>query len=83
MYVLNLHVPSYNEKCISWGAWKAQSIKDLTFDFNSGHYLTVYGFKLWVRFFAGSTESAWDSLSPAPPSQINKLKKKCISHCGL
>ena len=67
----------------------AQSVKRLTLDFNSGHYLMVRGFEPCV-----SAESAWDSqfssLSPLPCSlpislslfKINKFQKK-VGRIGI
>ena len=40
------------------GAWVAQSVKHPTFDFSSGHDLTVRGFKSRVGLRAVSTEPA-------------------------
>ena len=45
------------------GALVSQSVERLTFDFGSGHDLTVCGFKPWVRLCADSADPAWDSLS--------------------
>ena len=47
----------------SQGTWVVQSVKHLTFDFGSGHDVTVCGFKPHIRLCAGSAEPAWDSLS--------------------
>ena len=52
------------------GTWVAQSVKCPTLDFSSDHDLMVCEFKPHVRLCTGSTEPAWDSLSPslfAPP----------------
>lgn len=53
------------------GTWVAQSVKHVTLDFGSGHYLRVHE-------FTGNADPAWDSLSlHHPPLQkINKTKKK-------
>ena len=45
------------------GAPVAPSVKRLTLDFGSGHDLKFCGFETPVGLPAGSTESAWDSLS--------------------
>ena len=42
-----------------------QSVKHLTLDFPSGHDLLVCEIEPRVGFCAGSTEPAWDSLSPS------------------
>ena len=43
----------------------AQSVKQPTLDFSSGHGLTVREFKPHIGFCADSVEAAWDSLSPS------------------
>ena len=45
------------------GAWVAQSVKQPTLDFSSGHDLTVPQ----IKAHALSAEPAWDSLSPSLP----------------
>ena len=47
------------------GAWVAQSVKHLTLGFSSGHDLAVCEFEPHIGLSAGSTEPAWDSLSPS------------------
>ena len=46
-------------------AWVAQSVKRPALDFSSGHDLTVRGFESHVGLCPGSTEPAWDSVSPS------------------
>ena len=41
----------------------AQSVKYLTFDFCSGHDLTVSEFEPHIELCANSVELSWDSLS--------------------
>ena len=41
------------------------SVKHLTLDFGLGHDLTVREFKPRIGLCDGSTEAAWDSLSPS------------------
>ena len=38
-------------------------VKPLTFDFGSGHDLTVGEFESYIGIYADSMEPAWDSLS--------------------
>ena len=63
----------------------AQEVKHPSFEFGSGHDLTVHEIEPHIRVCTDSADPAWDSPSPsvsAPPlhahslSQINKLKKK-------
>ena len=65
----------------------AQSVKQLTLDFGSGHDLMVREFEPHIRLSAVSTEPAWDPLSPslsAPPPLMLFLKinlkafEKCV-----
>ena len=68
----------------SGGAWGAQSVKRPTFDFGSGHDITVRELEPHVGLHAVRVEPAWDSLSlplSGPPLfvlslSVNKLKKK-------
>ena len=65
---------------ISQGTWVAQSIKDLTLDFSSGHALEVPEFESHaVRLCMDSAELTWDSLSssfvPLPCSFSLKINK--------
>ena len=46
----------------------AQSVKDPTLDFSSGHDPTVHGIEPHVRLCTDSKEPAWDSLSAPPPA---------------
>ena len=41
-----------------WGAWVAQSVKSLTFDFSSGQDLMVREFEPHVRLYTDNTEAA-------------------------
>ena len=50
---------------MSWGAWVAQSVKNSTLGFGSGHDLTVHEIEPSVRLLANSVEPTWDSLSPS------------------
>ena len=60
-----------NDEEPTQGAWMAPSVKCLTFDFGSGHDLTVCEFEPRIGFCSIRAEPAWDSLSPclsaAPP----------------
>ena len=47
----------------SGGTWVAQSVKCQTFDFSSGHDLTVCELEPCIRLHADSVEPALDSLS--------------------
>ena len=56
------------------GPLVAPSVKRLTLDFSSGHYLAVRETEPCAGLRAHSTEPAWDSLSPSlsahpPPSK--------------
>ena len=58
----------------------AQSVKQPTLDFGSGHDLTVHEFKPHIRLCADGMEPAWDSLSLSlslshPPFMISPLSK--------
>ena len=56
--------------CISkqlQGHLVAQLVNRLTFDFGSGHNLTVCGFEPCIRLCSNSAEPAWDSLPLSPP----------------
>ena len=62
-----------------WGAWVAQSVKRLTFDFGSGHDLTVCEIGPHIGLRADNTETAWVSVSPslsAPPTLVLCLSLK-------
>ena len=43
----------------------AQSVKGPNFDLSSGHDLAVHEIESCTRLSTGSTEPAWDSLSPS------------------
>ena len=61
----------------SGGAWVAQLVTHPTFDFGSGHDLTVCGFEPHIGLCSDSTEPARDPLSPslsAPPLLVLSLK---------
>ena len=64
------------------GAWAVQLIKHPTLGFGSGHDLQLREIKSHIRVCADSVETAWDSLSLAPPAvlalslNINKHFKK-------
>ena len=61
---------------LHWGTWGAQSVKCPTFDFGSGHDLTVHELEPLVRLCADSEKPAWDSLWPslsAPPPRVLAL----------
>ena len=68
---------------ISRDAWVAQSVKQRTLDFGSGHDLTVSDFKPRMGLCADGAQPAWDSLSPclSAPSllplslSLSKIKK--------
>ena len=52
--------------------WVAQSFKHPTFDFSSGHDLTVWEIEPHVGLCADNTGTAWDSFfpnlsAPSPP----------------
>ena len=66
-----------------------QVVEHLTYEFGSGHELTVYEFEPHIQLRPVSSEPAWDSLFPslsAPPPlvlallslslKINKLKER-------
>ena len=66
-------------KIIFRGTWVAQSVKHPTFDFSSGHDLTVCGFESHVRVCTDSFEPTWDSLSAPPPRVRTHTLCLCLS----
>ena len=72
------YLAGFGSKIDYKGARVAQSVKRPTFDFGSGHDLTVHGIKPLIGLCADIVEPAWDSLSPSlslfPPPKTNKLK---------
>ena len=48
-----------------WGTWVAQSVRQPTLGFDSGHDLTVHEIEPHVGLHTGSVEPPWDSLSPS------------------
>ena len=56
---------------VLWRALVAQLVKGWTFDFGSGHDLTVVRSSPALGSLL-SMEPAWDSPSPSPSLQINK-----------
>ena len=56
----------------------AQSVKQPTLDFGSGHDLGVYELEPHIGFYADSAKPAWDSLSlcPSPPLALSLRKRK-------
>ena len=66
----------------NWGDWVAQSVKQPTLDFGSGHDLMVHEFEPRTGLWAGSMELAWDSFppslcpSPALSLTVDKETKK-------
>ena len=55
-----------------WGAWVAQSVKRPTFDFGSGHGLTVRELEPHIGLCADSAEPVWEMFYLF----INKYKLK-------
>ena len=66
---------SVNLKFLIRVAWVAQSVERLTLDLGSGHDLMVCGFEARIEPWAGSTDPAWDSLSPLPRSRMYSVSK--------
>ena len=67
-------------------AWVAQSVECLTLGFGSGHDLTVHGFEPPHQALCGSTEPAWNSLSPSlsiPPPLMCTLTLHLNKHQKL
>ena len=62
-------------KQILGASWVARSVKCQALDFSSGRDLTVHEFKSHLRLHAGTTEPAWDSLSPSLCSSPTLSKK--------
>lgn len=76
--------PSFNYQMI-WelynntkrrGAWVAQSTEGPTLDLRSVCHLGVRGFKHRIRFYAGSTQPAWDSLPALSAPTLLRLSLK-------
>ena len=57
----------YSMKDRKRGTWVAQTVKHLTFDFDSGHDLKVREFEPCIGLCANSVEPAWERLSLSLP----------------
>ena len=62
------------------GTWVSPLVKHPILDFDSGHDLTVHGFKSCIGFCTDSLEPAWDSFSlchsAPPPTRLCVLSLK-------
>ena len=68
---------------MSRGTWVAQSVKQLTLDFRSGHDLTVHKIELCIGVWAESMKPDWDSLFPSLTASPHPTVLSLFSNKGI
>ena len=63
VYLCNQILVDHKKRMKYWGAWVAQSVKNLTLDLGSGNDLMVHETEPHVGLCTNGAELAWDSLS--------------------